>query len=433
MKFKDQFRTGWRNLSRQKLRTSLTIFAIVIGAVSVTVMLSLVTSAKGFLMSSFEKTGEDRRVIVTPMSGLSYGEARWQTWSDGSGKKIDDAAITSLAAVPGVTSATPIVGAQYYESAMSASAEVSVSNSFMLGYLANGSVTRDVTHGRALEAADDNGGVLISRSLAEGLGYKDNLEGAIGQKITLKPRKDFSEVMKDIEVTVVGVMFADGDAIDMTLKFALETAPVFERCEGGGPNTQPTCTKESDVLRNGYPAAYVNIENKDNADAVVDEVKKLGYGAAAGQEEINAQSQAFTILGAVLGGIGGIALLVAAIGVINTMVMATLERTREIGIMRATGATKRTVRSLFTVEAGVLGFMGGVFGIILSFGVAILLNGVLNQQLEDGGISERNIVSIPPQIAIVVILVTTLIGMIAGRLPARRAANLDPVEALRYE
>ncbi|MBM3638623.1 MAG: ABC transporter permease [Actinobacteria bacterium] len=228
-------------------------------------------------------------------------------------------------------------------------------------------------------------------------------------------------------------MFADGDAIDMTLKFALDTAPVFERCEGGGPNSHPTCTKESDVLRNGYPSAYVNIENKDNADAIVDEVKKLGYGAAAGQEEINAQSQAFTILGAVLGGIGGIALLVAAIGVINTMVMATLERTREIGIMRATGATKRTVRSLFTVEAGALGFMGGVFGILPSFGVAILLNGVLNQQLEDGGISERNIVSIPPQIAIVVILVTTLIGMIAGRLPARRAANLDPVEALRYE
>ena len=433
MKFKDQFRTGWRNLSRQKLRTSLTIFAIVIGAVSVTVMLSLVTSAKGFLMSSFEKTGEDRRVIVTPVSGLSYGEARWQTWSDGSGKKIDDAAITALGAVPGVTAVTPIVGAQYYDSAKSANAEMSVSNSFMVGYLANGSVTRDVTHGRALEVGDDNGGVLISRSIAEGLGFKDNLEGALGQKITLKPRKDFSEVMKDIDVTVVGIMFADGDSIDMTLKFALDTAPVFERCEGGGPNTQPTCTKESDVLRNGDPAAYVNIENKDNADAVVDEVKKLGYGAAAGQEEINAQSQAFTILGAVLGGIGGIALLVAAIGVINTMVMATLERTREIGIMRATGATKRTVRSLFTVEAGVLGFMGGVFGIILSFGVAILLNGVLNQQLEDGGISERNIVSIPPQIAIVVILVTTLIGMIAGRLPARRAANLDPVEALRYE
>ena len=101
--------------------------------------------------------------------------------------------------------------------------------------------------------------------------------------------------------------------------------------------------------------------------------------------------------------------------------------------MRAIGATKKTVRRLFTVEAGVLGFMGGVFGVALSFGVATGLNQVLNKQLEDNGVAARNVVSVPIGLALIVIAVTTAIGMLAGRLPARRAANLDPVEALRYE
>ena len=162
-------------------------------------------------------------------------------------------------------------------------------------------------------------------------------------------------------------------------------------------------------------------------------LKPLLVGAAAGKDEIHDQEQAFTIIGLVLGGIGAIALFVAAIGVINTMVMATLERTREIGIMRALGATKRTIRRLFTVEAGFLGLLGGVIGIGVAFAFTVVLNKIVNQQLSDSGVTARNVINIPPGLALIVIAVTTGIGMLAGRLPARRAANLDPVEALRHE
>lgn len=431
MKTRDQFRTGLRNLRRQKLRTSLTVFAIVIGAVSVTVMLSIVTSAKGFLTSSFEKTGEDRRVIVTPTADFSYSEARWQTWTDGSGKRIDDATVAAVSAIPGVRAVTPIAGALMFETIRSEGIEASLNNAFAVAYQPNGAVTREVVAGRGLEAGDDSGGILISRSIAVALGLTD--DDAVGRTLTLVPRKDMGQTMDESTVTVVGVMFADGDAFDLTWNYYRSIEPRWERCEGGGPNTKPDCTFESDLDRNGYPAVWIAASSPNEATSVVAAVKTLGYGAAAGSEELDAQNTAFTILGAVLGGIGGIALFVAAIGVINTMVMATLERTREIGIMRAIGATKRTIRRMFTVEAGVLGFMGGVFGVAASFGVAAILNNLLNQQLADSGITERNVVQVPPHISLSVIAVTTLIGMLAGRLPARRAANLDPVEALRYE
>ena len=110
MKVKDQFRTGWRNLGRQKLRTSLTVFAIVIGAVSVTVMLSMVTSAKSFLTSSMSKTGEDRRVVVTRIKGVDYQAAVRGDQGDSpeNAPKLTDADVTKFAALDGVESATPV-------------------------------------------------------------------------------------------------------------------------------------------------------------------------------------------------------------------------------------------------------------------------------------------------------------------------------------
>jgi ABC-type antimicrobial peptide transport system permease subunit len=175
------------------------------------------------------------------------------------------------------------------------------------------------------------------------------------------------------------------------------------------------------------------VDNAKNAHAVAEEIKKLGVGAADAETMIKSQLTIFNIMGMVLGGIGGIALAVAAIGVVNTMVMAILERTREIGVMRAVGAKKSTIRSLFTFEASLLGFWGGVFGVAIGYGLTRIANIFINKQLASNSVKAHNIIGLPIWLILAVIGITTVIGMLAGLYPANRAARLNPVDALRYE
>jgi len=434
MSFLDQFRTAWRNLSRQKLRTSLTIFAIVIGAVSVTVMLSLVTSTKGFLVSSAEQIGMDRSVIVTGLPGLGYRESQWN-WPDGSGKRIDADSLALVEKIENVGSATLYINGGMFESFSFEGRDTTMKNIQTESYTPNGTIKHILVAGDELSSSTNKSGLLISSNIAKDLGYKGNEQALIGKEILLRYRKDFGppEAKKSDEIAkIIGVTSSDGQrllSVDLDWAVAMQTLTWSYK----GPNGQTMTNTDSQIDRNGFGSIWVSVNDKKNVDAVMGEVKQLGFGAAAGKEEIDNQAVAFTIIGAILGGIGGIALLVAAVGVINTMVMATLERTREIGIMRAVGATKKTIRRLFRVEAGLLGFIGGLYGVIISFGFAFGLNQILNKQLSNSGITNRNLVSISPQVALVVLLITTLIGMLAGSLPARRAANMDPVEALRYE
>ena len=434
MSFLDQFRTAWRNLSRQKLRTSLTIFAIVIGAVSVTVMLSLVTSTKGFLVSSAEQIGMDRSVIVTGLPGLGYRESQWN-WPDGSGKRMDADSLALVEKIENVGSATLYINGGMFESFSFEGRDITMKNIQTESYTPNGTVKHILVAWDELSSSTNGSGLLISSNIAKDLGYKGNEQALIGKEILLRYRKDFGppEAKKSDEAgKIIGVTSSDGQRLmsaDLDWAIAMQTLTWTQK----GPNGQTVTNTDSQIDRNGFGSIWVSVNDKKNVDAVMGEVKQLGFGAAAGKEEIDNQAVAFTIIGAILGGIGGIALLVAAVGVINTMVMATLERTREIGIMRAVGATKKTIRRLFRVEAGLLGFIGGLYGVIISFGFAFGLNQILNKQLSDSGIANRNLVSISPQVALVVLLITTLIGMLAGSLPARRAANMDPVEALRYE
>ena len=161
----------------------------------------------------------------------------------------------------------------------------------------------------------------------------------------------------------------------------------------------------------------------------------MAYTAQSTVEGINSF---FTILQVIFGGVGAIALLVAAIGIANTMAMAILERTREIGLMKAIGATNKNVMSIFLGEAAGIGFIGGLGGVILGWGGSALLNLVAvsyyaSQASSSGGSPLTSVASTPFWLPLFALAFATVIGLLSGLYPALRAATLVPVTALKYE
>jgi ABC-type antimicrobial peptide transport system permease subunit len=146
-----------------------------------------------------------------------------------------------------------------------------------------------------------------------------------------------------------------------------------------------------------------------------------------------------------LGGVGGVALLVAAFGVANTMTMAILERTKEIGLMKAIGATDRNVLTIFLIESGLVGLVGGVSGVGLSFLLRNMINKAVAKAPEPGSDSITNflpfdtsqiagqLIIIPPELAVLAVALAMLVGISAGIYPALRAARMAPVVALKSE
>jgi len=192
-------------------------------------------------------------------------------------------------------------------------------------------------------------------------------------------------------------------------------------------------TYKSMIDEKGYQSASVKVDNRENTKSVADLITKLGVGAMTADDILKEISKIVKSIGAIIGAIGAISLGVAAIGIVNTMIMAMYERTREIGIMRACGAKRRTIRRLFTFEASVIGFLGGAIGIVSGIVLSKVANYFINKFLIAQSVSATDVISLPPWLILATLILTTFLGLISGAYPAYRASKVDPVEALRFE
>jgi len=188
-----------------------------------------------------------------------------------------------------------------------------------------------------------------------------------------------------------------------------------------------------DLPGDNYGSIYVRVKDMKMTKGVVDTLKHKGLNVFAFSEELKEIKRAFMIMDSLLGAIGLIALVVAALGIINTMLMSILERTREIGIMKSIGGSEGEIKIIFFVEAASIGLIGAIFGLGLGWLVTRVANAVMNSQLRPQDLPSVDLFSFPLWLMLGAIAFSVFISLAAGLYPAIRAARIDPVKALRHD
>jgi putative ABC transport system permease protein len=182
-----------------------------------------------------------------------------------------------------------------------------------------------------------------------------------------------------------------------------------------------------------YSSVSVRVRNPSQVQKVEDAIKKMGFNTFSILDASRSIQQFFKVLDVFLGIFGSLALAVAFIGIINTLVMAILERRREIGIMKAIGASDSDIKKLFFAEAGAMGILGGIVGVALGWAIGQVINLGTNVYLKSQSFPPEHFWSVPLWLVAFAVLFSFLVSLAAGLYPAGRAARLDPVQALRYE
>jgi len=182
-----------------------------------------------------------------------------------------------------------------------------------------------------------------------------------------------------------------------------------------------------------FSRAKVKISNQNKVEQVREKLISMGFSVSSLSDTIDEANKIFQAVQIVLSLFGAVALIVSAIGMFNTMTIALLERTQEIGVMKSLGASRSDIWKLFLVESVLIGFLGGVSGIMLGVGAATISNFAINKLASSLGGTSVNLFFTPVEFVLTILVFSTIVGFMTGLYPARRASRLNPLDALRYK
>ncbi len=453
MKLVDLAELAGRNLREALLRNSLTALGIAVGVASLVAMLSLGVGLQELVSKRLARSGLFDTVYVYSRQSLrGFGRAAAGTNPrPEQSPPLDETARQQIARLPHVVEANPEIrfaaaiayaGKTHFAlvtglppSARSRDAFEGMQGSFFSGREAEEAILQ-AEFARELDATP---AALLGQELV--LRYAERVplspeKGSsatsddpatdIGLGFKVMPREKKLRIVGIIESQPVVTPAASGPGrVFIPLQLALDLQTV----QG---------TDVGEVIRSGaatprYLGLTVRVISPQRVLAVEEAIKQMGFLTFSLLDTTRNLRRLFAVLDLFLGIFGSLALAVASLGIINTLIMAILERRREIGILKALGADDRDIRQLFFAEAGAMGLAGGALGVAMGWAIGRVINFGTTLYLQRQQITAENIWSVPWWLVAGAVAFAVLVSLAAGIYPAARAARLDPVQALRYE
>jgi len=461
MSKKDLVRLAFKNFMRRKTRSILTILGVMIGTASIVVMLSLGLGMNESFNRQLKKMGSLNVIEVN----------RWYFEEDGQGggysreTTLDDKAVAKIAAIDGVEAVMPfmssylkIVSGKYVMYANVIGVDPDSLEAFDYKVESGRLLLKEDTTA-LLFGSDTPYNFRNPRASSNrrgeyyffgGYGNREDRPepdvDVLNDKLVLTFDMSYGERRtvgyagvtgnrkpKLYKVKGVGILEPSQDersySVFMNIDYLKKIIKDNERAQSA-----EGIRYSSSNRNDGYEQIKVKVKDMKDVERVQEQIKSMGYGTYSLADLRKSMEETSATMQAVLGGIGAISLFVAAIGITNTMVMSIYERTREIGVMKVLGCMLGDIRNLFLFEAGLIGFVGGVLGLVFSYGASIILNKYAGGLFGGGGYGEDSVVSIiPVWLAATSLVFATLVGIISGFMPARRAMKLSALEAIKTE